>query len=290
MRLIKDERHDFSSDISTDFGFKKGLMNRTVLKFFRSIQVHFPFAQDLKFSVQRTIRSVMDRTHEKEFELVTLFSNPKNNVFIDIGANRGDAIQSILMRQPDSKVFAFEPNGYLASKLNRLYGNDDRVKIFNYGLGDVSSQFDLYVPFYNQYMFDGLASFKEQNARDWLRNRLYGYSEKKLDVKKVRCQVKRLDEFGLSPCFIKIDVQGFEYEVLRGGEETIRKARPVILMESPAHRELDFLYALEYQPFILRGDTLRSGTKNYNVFFIPEEAVIPLQKKYQIETGVRKAA
>lgn len=265
-------------------------MNKNVLKLFRSVQIHFPYLQDLKFDVQRTVRTVLDRTHEKEFELINIFATPGNNVFIDIGANRGDAIQSILMRQPESKVFAFEPNSYLAGKLKRLYGNNEKVNIYNYGLGDVDSRFDLYVPFYNNYMFDGLASFKEANARDWLRNRLYGYNENKLDVKKMTCEVKRLDDFNLKPCFIKIDVQGFEYEVLRGGIETIRNARPVILMESPGHKELDLLYSLEYQPFILKGDRLRSGTKNYNVFFIPEEAVIPLGKKFEIEISNRQEA
>lgn len=265
-------------------------MHKDLLKFFRSIQVHFPFLQDMKFDVQRTLRSLLDRTHEKEFEMMNVFSNPLNNIFVDIGANRGDAIQSILMRQPDCQVFAFEPNNYLAGKLKGRYGQDSRVKIFNYGLGDDSRQFELFVPFYNNYMFDGLASFKEANARDWLRSRIYGYKESKLDVKKMLCEVRRLDEFELKPCFIKIDVQGFEYEVLRGGIETIRDSRPVILMESPGHKELDFLYALEYQPFILKGDKLHSGTKNYNVFFIPEEVIVPLQKKFEIETGVQKAA
>src|SRR5687768_11995431 len=197
-------------------------MNKNVLKLFRSVQVHFPFLQDLKFDVQRTIRSVLDHTHEKEFELVNLFSNDGNKVFVDIGANRGDAIQSILMRQPESKVFAFEPNVYLAGKLNKRYGTDNRVKIFNYGLGDNTNKFELFVPFYNNYMFDGLASFKEANARDWLKNRLYGYNESKLEIKKMLCQVKRLDEFDLNPCFMKIDVQGFEYEVLKGATETIK--------------------------------------------------------------------
>jgi FkbM family methyltransferase len=232
----------------------------------------------------------MDQTHEKEFELVNVFSNPLNTVFVDIGANRGDAIQSILMRQPDSKVFAFEPNGYLSGKLNRLYGKDERVKIFNFGLGSETSNFDLFVPFYNHYMFDGLASFKEKNAREWLRNRLYGYNENKLEIKKMQCHVRRLDEFDLKPCFIKIDVQGFEYEVLKGAMNTLKNSRPVILMESPGHNELDLLSSLEYQPFILKGDKLYSGTKNYNVFFIPEEAIVRLQQKFHIEKGERIAA
>jgi FkbM family methyltransferase len=265
-------------------------MNKNLLKFFRSIQVHFPQLQDLKFDVQRSYRAITDQTHEKEFEFVTAFSNPTDNVFLDIGANRGDAIQSILMRQPNAKVYAFEPNHYLAGKLNRLYHQNEHVKILNCGLGNEAAKFDLYVPFYNNYMFDGLASFKEQNARDWLRNRLYGYKESKLEVKKINCEVKRLDDFNLKPCFIKMDVQGFEYEVLLGGINTLKNSRPVILMESPQYRELDLLYSLNYQPFITRGDKLVLGTKNYNVFFIPEEMMIPLQKKISIQVGDRLAA
>lgn len=265
-------------------------MNKSVLKFFRSIQVHFPFLQDLKFSTQRRLRTILDHTHEKEFELIKMFSNPSNNVFVDIGANRGDAIHSILMREPDASVVAFEPNGLLASKLNRLYGKDHRVRIHNCGLGDSSNSFELYVPFYNNYMFDGLASFKEKNARDWLKGRIYGYTENLLRIQKMRCEVKKLDDFNLRPCFIKIDVQGFEYEVLLGAMQTIKTARPVILMESPAHKELDLLYSLEYQPFVLKNQRLLPGTKNYNVFFIPEESIIPLEQRFHIISDNRQAA
>jgi FkbM family methyltransferase len=265
-------------------------MNRNVLKFFRSIQVHFPYLQDLKFEVQRKFRTALDQTHEKEFELLSMFSNPLNNLFVDIGANRGDAIHSILMRQPDSRVVAFEPNSLLAGKLNSLFKNDTRVTVHNCGLGNASTTFELFIPFYNRYMFDGLASFKEQNARDWLKGRIFGFSEDHLHIKKMLCEVKRLDDFNLRPCFMKIDVQGFEYEVLIGGMSTIKNSRPVILMESPGHKELDLLYSLEYQPFILKNNRLHSGTKNYNVFFIPEESIIPLQQKFHILAENRQAA
>jgi hypothetical protein len=139
-------------------------------------------------------------------------------------------------------------------------------------------------------MFDGLASFKEKNARDWLRGRIFGFNEAQLRIEKLRCQVKKLDDFNVRPCFIKIDVQGFEYEVLMGAVETLKNARPVILMESPAHRELDLLYSLEYQPFILKKHRLHPGTKNYNVFFIPEESIMPLEKKFHIIDHHRQAA
>lgn len=44
--------------------------------------------------------------------------------------------------------------------------------------------------------------------------------------------VMRLDDYGLSPDFIKIDTQGHEEEIIRGGWETIKRSRPVILAET----------------------------------------------------------
>lgn len=52
-------------------------------------------------------------------------------------------------------------------------------------------------------------------------------------------EVVTLDSLGLGPVdFLKIDIEGYEYECLLGGEQTIREARPVIILEQkPGHAE-----------------------------------------------------
>ena len=40
-----------------------------------------------------------------------------------------------------------------------------------------------------------------------------------------------LDSFNLSPDFIKLDCEGYEYFALKGGEETIKRCKPVIIVE-----------------------------------------------------------
>jgi len=46
-------------------------------------------------------------------------------------------------------------------------------------------------------------------------------------------QIKTLDMFGYSRVdFIKIDVEGFELEVLKGGEHTIKACKPIIILEN----------------------------------------------------------
>lgn len=44
-------------------------------------------------------------------------------------------------------------------------------------------------------------------------------------------EIKLLDSFNLSPDFIKIDTEGFEYFILQGGEKTVREHKPVIIVE-----------------------------------------------------------
>lgn len=54
-------------------------------------------------------------------------------------------------------------------------------------------------------------------------------------------EIKTLDYFDLAPDFLKIDTEGYELFVLRGGEKTLRKHRPVVIVEQkPGHASKNF--------------------------------------------------
>jgi FkbM family methyltransferase len=63
-------------------------------------------------------------------------------------------------------------------------------------------------------------------------------------------QVIRLDHLNLEHVdYIKIDCEGYEYKVIRGAEQTIRRCRPIIVLEQKPHD----MYAKEYSQYAAIG-------------------------------------
>lgn len=52
-------------------------------------------------------------------------------------------------------------------------------------------------------------------------------------------EMMRLDDFGIENCdFLKIDCEGYEAPIIEGGEQTIQRCRPVIIVEQkPGHAQ-----------------------------------------------------
>jgi len=161
------------------------------------------------------------------------FPRDLTGMFLDIGANRGQSIESIMLVRPKAKIVAFEPNPELWNKLRKRYGHQREIQLCNIALSDQEDEIDLFVPSYHGYSFDGLASLDYEKAFTWLSSRtLFFFSEQDITVQRYEIQSKTLDSLKLQPFFIKIDVQGFELNVIKGALETIKQHSPVFLIES----------------------------------------------------------
>jgi FkbM family methyltransferase len=241
----------------------------SIKKALRSLQVEFPVLLEWKFQAMRTLRSALHRPFEHDFTAIPLLSPPADALFLDVGANRGQSTDAILMMQPDARVQAFEPNLQLFNRLRTLFGAVPNVTVHNFGLGDQQMEAVLHVPFYKQWMFDGLASFNENEARDWLNGRMYFFKQSHVRVEKSICRVQRLDDMGLQPFFVKIDVQGFELQVLQGGRQTLTDHHPVLLIEAPSKEIVAFLAELGYAQHAFDNGRFHAGQRGrLNTFFL----------------------
>lgn len=160
------------------------------------------------------------RDWERETAPVILSEVARAHCFLDVGANTG--IYSVLgcAVNPSVNVAAFEPVPKVHEALVRnVRGNrlQDRVATLNIALGDSN----------------GIVEFHEAENSTMGSLAANGYHGQRGRVIKVECRTldSIMEEMGLEPDFLKIDVEGFEHAVLAGGRRTLERWRPRMVLE-----------------------------------------------------------
>jgi len=173
--------------------------------------------------------SYLFRLFKGHTNAVSIFSRKyikSGDIVLDIGANNG--MTALLYSGLVGKkgfVYSFEPNGemrphYKKIELENKFRN---IKFYDFGLGNCNQNQKFYID-----ERDGAqaSSFDMMNINQ--ERKLHGenfYKEEMAEIKTLDdLKFKRVD-------FIKIDVEGYELEVLKGGIKTIENNRPIILFE-----------------------------------------------------------
>jgi FkbM family methyltransferase len=139
---------------------------------------------------------------------------------IDGGAHVGDVLQRMVDISPEGRHYAFEPLPHLAQKLKERF---PQVMVHQTAIGDRSGE--------SEFQF-----VENDPAYSGLRRRIYYRPDPKITA--IRVRVVTLDEVipaNEKIAFIKLDIEGGEYHAIKGGIETIRRCRPVIVFESGSH-------------------------------------------------------
>jgi len=134
---------------------------------------------------------------------------------IDVGAHKGAVLASMARLAPQGRHLAFEPIPALAARLRESFPS---VDVREMALADRSGRSSFTVVANDQ-------------GYSGLRPRSYPFDAVTEDI---QVDVGRLDDCvpdGYVPTLIKIDVEGGEAGVLRGGFGTISTHRPTILFE-----------------------------------------------------------
>lgn len=201
-------------------------------KLVRTLQNYGPFSRDATEAVHQLVMRLTRRPHEHDFQALRFC--PDDALHLDVGANHGQSILSIVLVAPRATIVAFEPNVRLAAKIAARWQRHARVTVHPLGLSDRAARLPLYVPRYRGMVYDGLASLDRREAVEWLNaETIYGFRAEHLTVDIAQCTLRPLDAFTFaqSPYFIKLDAQGHEYKVLAGAAGVLTAARPVLLIE-----------------------------------------------------------
>jgi FkbM family methyltransferase len=253
-----------------EYSLRRRLAVMVVLWFPEGYNVAYP---QWRYTLLHRLR----RPHDPDFRALKLLSLGAEPLLIDVGGNIGQSVLSLYTVFPNAKIMSFEPNPVVFRKLQRLTKKFAKLTVIPNGLSNEAGEAELFIPSYRSSALSGLASFDYEEAKGWLSDaRIARFDPSKLIVASERVSVALLDDWGLEPDFIKIDVQGLEYRVLAGGLETIRRARPVIMAEnieygSDAHKVVQpfdyYLMEFDGQRFV----EVREAIRRRNQFLIPLE-------------------
>jgi FkbM family methyltransferase len=164
----------------------------------------------------------LDLTKNLEYDRLTRkimkMTIRENSNCIDVGCHKGEMLDTILKLSPDGKHFAFEPIPPLYEFLKDKYSLYSIV--LPYALSDS----------------EGTTTFQYvKNAPAYSGINKRKYAVETPDIQEIEVEMKRLDNVipaGTKIDFIKIDVEGGEFGVMKGASEILKKYKPIVIFES----------------------------------------------------------
>lgn len=164
------------------------------------------------------LRWKKERRKVPELRLIPFLCSP-DRASIDVGANKG--VYSYAMLDHSKEVHSFEPHPKMYDLMVSYLG--DRVRPYRMALSNETGKAQFHLRKTKAGYSNMGGSLKEregQAGREDTESFAFDVETRRLDD----CDI---DDIG----FIKIDVEGFEMEVLAGAKETLRKHRPNMLIE-----------------------------------------------------------
>ena len=229
------------------------------------------------YLLEKRLKRAINKGYEKELQIIENFAD-KSKDALDIGVYRG--VYSYKLSQNFKNVHSFEPNPllfpYLDKNLNKIISN---LKLYNFALSNDSGVTELKLPLRSKSIFkDNIEELFQLGAATMHpKNKIESY-------KKVHIKMKKLDEIKIENKIglIKIDVEGHEKNVIQGGIETLRKNKPILLVEIeerhtkiPVINIIKYINEIGYKTYISKEKSLieieriNDYNKEINFFFLP---------------------
>ena len=217
--------------------------------------------------------------HEEDFAVFRHMAGP-DEVFVDLGANIGNSVVSFRLLNPRGSIVSFEPCFWLEPALRYLKESDGAMTYHLVGLGERAARVPFFVPCLDRVPDFYLASMVwtrfEEPRLTHVKELMHAKPGQRFAVCEVEVEVARLDDFELAPTIIKVDVEDWEPEALRGARATIALHRPLVMVEGANRRPeiVTFFREQGYEFCVRNGDQLEvaaGSTTASNGFYIAAE-------------------
>ncbi|MFV8345496.1 FkbM family methyltransferase [Flavobacterium sp. ZB4P13] len=175
---------------------------------------------------------------------------PELNHIIDVGANSGQFTRVASHLYPQARIDTFEPLPDLYPIIEKKFKNNKNITTYNIALGNEDG-----VIMFNKNKFGHTSSILEISSGN------IHFPKEENDLDQINVVIKKLDSVSLlnsnsELSLLKLDVQGYELEVLKGGEITIKGIDYIIIeanleelySNQPSFTEMnDYLISKEFE-------------------------------------------
>ena len=166
-----------------------------------------------------------------KFHYDSIYNYSKNlnfGILIDVGSHEGEFISRFLYLNKIKKFYCFEPNSILYKKLIKKYKSNKKILLFEYALGQNSSIQKLFLSklSYNSTISpfntdSNYLKFKNLILKDRNNKKFITIRQKKFDEIFKKKNIKN--------SFLKIDVEGYELNVLKGASKKIKDVKYILI-------------------------------------------------------------
>lgn len=185
------------------------------------LQRSLGFKNYLFFFSLYSIRTIESGNYEPEFiKFIRMIK--KRGIILDIGANIGITAAPLSKNAPHAEIHAYEPIAENFSTLSKVAGflKLKNIKLFNLALGNHEGTLKMIMPLLGNSRMQGLSKAYAEGSDE--KGFLYDVPLKRLDdLYPVETEINA----------IKLDVENFELEVLKGGKKLLERNKPMIYCE-----------------------------------------------------------
>ena len=191
-------------------------LRKVVKQCFQCLGLDVRFASNVQRNYELEAR-------QKQLETWRFVQRYQPVTILDIGANEGQFASLMRELNPQAKIYSFEPLGPCFDKLQRTLAHIGNATGFQLALGEEAGEVTMNLNEYSP--SSSLLPISDLHVRE---------APQTAQTKTETVQMKRLDDALAGqtltgPCFAKLDVQGFENRVIRGGAVTLSNVVAIVV-------------------------------------------------------------
>ena len=148
---------------------------------------------------------------------------------IDVGAHKGEFLEKMLKIEKVNSFYAFEPQRKIFNELNEKFSKNEKITLFNFAMDKEITNKKLKINKLS--MTSSLAEINEKSLYLKIKNFLTFSRSNFNDEYEVQTNMvdKIFENISLKKALLKIDVEGFEMNVIEGSRVKLKEISFVLL-------------------------------------------------------------